>query len=221
MGPHLALIKQWIIIRTHHPPQERSCFQMKFIILSERKQTHLRGELLKRQFLVCSMHFFCPPGWHFSPTNPFCTFFPMKQLRRGVFSKPGLHWKPLAGSECCCARFLVCKHAGKQLMSVKPLWASAHRGDEWGRLGISTPVSCSLSAALGSPFSGGSPINHHSWRCDFLKSDLSCFGEKKGSDRRGTFSGVLGAWISLEPGAGCPYLHLQRCSSCSTSSSEC
>lgn len=26
----------------------------------------------------------------------------------------------------------------------------------------------------------------------FLKSDLSCFGEKKGSDERGTFSGVLG-----------------------------
>lgn len=108
------------------------------------------------------------------------------------FSKPGLYWKPLASSKCCFAQFLVCKHAVKQLMSVKPLWASAPRGDERGRSGISTTVSCSSPAALGSPCSGGSPINHHSWRRDFLKSDLICFGEKKGSYQRGTFSGVFG-----------------------------
>lgn len=124
------------------------------------------------------MHFFCPPGWHFSPTNPFCTFFPVRKPRRGgghvCFSKPGLYWKPLASSKCCFAQFLVCKHAVKQLMSVKPLWASAPRGDERGRSGISTTVSCSSPAALGSPCSGGSPISHHSWRRDFFKvrSDL-------------------------------------------------
>lgn len=66
-GPHLALIKQWIIIRTHHPPQERSCFQMKFIILSECEQTHLRGELLKRQFLVMLNALFQPSWLVFQP----------------------------------------------------------------------------------------------------------------------------------------------------------
>lgn len=186
-----------MVIRTHHPPQERSCFQMKFIILSECEQTHLRGELLQRQFLVMLNALFLPSWLAFQPNSLILYLFSRGEAEEGgghvCFSKPGLHWKPLASSECCFAQFLVCKHAVKQLMSVKPLWASAPRGDEWGRSGISTRVSCSSSAALGSPFSGGSPINHHSWRCDFfLKSDLSCFGEKKGSDERGTFSGVLG-----------------------------
>lgn len=195
-GPHLALIKQWIIIRTHHPPQERSCFQMKFIILSECEQTHLRGELLKSQFLVMLNALFLPFWLAFQP-NSFCTFFPMKKLRRGgghvCFSKPGLHWKPLASSECCFAQFLVCKHAVKQLMSVKPLWASAPRGDEWGRSGISTAVSCSSSAALGSPFSGGSPINHQSWRRDFFLSHISAALERrKAPMKKALFSGVLG-----------------------------
>lgn len=120
-----------------------------------------------------AMHFFCLPGWHFSPTKSILYLFSHEEAEEGggrvCFSKPDLHWKPLASSKCCFAGFLVCKHAVKQLMSVKPLWASAPRGDEWGRSGISTTLSCSSSAALGSPFCRGSPINHHSWRCNFFK----------------------------------------------------
>lgn len=42
-----------------------------------------------------------------------------------------------------------------------------------------TTVSCSSSTVLGSPFSRGPPINHNSWRCNFLKSDLSSCEEKR------------------------------------------
>lgn len=76
-----------------------------------------------------------------------------------------------------------------------------------------TTVSCSSSAALGSPFSGGPTINHNSWRRNsfffffFFKSDLNCFGEKK-AHMKEAISLVFWARISLKPRTGRPCHHL-------------
>lgn len=97
------------------------------------------------------------------------------------FSKTGLHWKPLAGSvlllrlvsyvQTCCEVVNVLK----TFVGVSQLPVEMNGDVQASR----TIVSCSSSAALGSPFSRGPPINHNSWRCNFFMSDLSCFGEKR------------------------------------------
>lgn len=109
-------------------------------------------------------------------------------------SKAGVHWKALAGSSVLLRLISYVQTRCEVVNGLRTFVGVSQLPVEMnGDIQASQTIApCSSAAALGSPFSRGPPINHNSWRCNFLKSDLSCYGgKKKGLYESGTFSGVL------------------------------